>query len=109
MKKIITSVLFLLLVTSAFSQMKRIDSMLINVDKTNFTNILYERTTPWSRLNIFNDSINISTKRHFEQALHELYKSSNQEKFTFYRDLRTKHTPARARIFCSCQSRKKSV
>ena len=92
MKKIITSVLLLLLVTSAFSQMKRIDSMLVNIDKTNFTNILYERTTPWSRLTIFNDSINISTKRHFEQALHELYKSSNQEKFTFYRDLRKKYT-----------------
>ena len=43
MKKIITSVLLLLLVTSAFSQMKRIDSMLVNIDKTNFTNILYER------------------------------------------------------------------
>jgi hypothetical protein len=70
MKKIITSILFLLIFTSAFSQMKRIDSMLINVDKTNFTNILYERTTPWSKLNIFNDSINISTKGHFEQALH---------------------------------------
>jgi hypothetical protein len=82
-RNVITTVLLVLLATtSAFGQMKRIDSMLINVDKTNFTNILYERTTPWSKLNIFNDSINISTKRHFEQALHELYKSSNQEKFT---------------------------
>lgn len=93
-RNVITTVLLVLLATtSAFGQMKRIDSMLINVDKTNFTNILYERTTPWSKLNIFNDSINISTKRHFEQALHELYKSSNQEKFTYYRDLRTKYTP----------------
>ncbi|MDA9316534.1 T9SS type A sorting domain-containing protein [Polaribacter sp.] len=91
-KRIITATVCLLIVTSAFSQMKRIDSMLVNIDKTNFTNILYERTTPWSKLAIFNDSINISTKRHFEQALHELYKSSNQEKFTYYRDLRTQYT-----------------
>ena len=90
---ITTVLLVLLATTSAFGQMGRIDSMLVNVDKTNFTNILYERTTPWSKLAIFNDSINISTKRHFEQALHELYKSSNQEKFTYYRDLRTKYTP----------------
>ena len=90
---ITTVLLVLLATTSAFGQMSRIDSMLVNVDKTNFTNILYERTTPWSNLAIFNDSINISTKRHFEQALHELYKSSNQEKFTYYRDLRTKYTP----------------
>ncbi|MCF6295448.1 MAG: T9SS type A sorting domain-containing protein [Flavobacteriaceae bacterium] len=91
-KKIISSVLLFLIFTSAFSQMKRIDSMLINIDKTNFTNILYERTTPWAKLNIFNDSINVSTKAHFEQALHELYKSSNEKKFTYYRDLRNQYT-----------------
>ncbi len=79
LKKVITSILFLLLFTSAFSQKSRIDSMLINIDKTNFTNILYERTTPWSRIDVFNDSINISTKKCFEQALHELYKASNEQ------------------------------
>jgi hypothetical protein len=76
LKKVITSILFLLLFATAFSQKSRIDSMLVNIDKTNFTNILYERTTPWSRIDIFNDSINISTKSHFEQALHELYKAT---------------------------------
>ncbi len=95
-KKFLTTSLFILLFVSAFAQqpaMKRIDSMLINIDKTHFTtNILYERTTPWSKLSIFNDSINISTKRHFEQALHELYKASNEQKFTYYRDLRNQYT-----------------
>jgi len=82
-KKFFTSILLLLVFTTAFSQMKRIDSMLVNIDKTNFTtNILYERTTPWSKLTIFNDSINVSTKAHFEQALHELYKSSNEKKMS---------------------------
>ncbi len=97
MKKLITTSLFILLFVSAFAQqpaMKRIDSMLVNIDKTTLTtNILYERTTPWSKLPIFNDSINVSTKGHFEQALHELYKASNQQKFTYFRDLQLSYTP----------------
>jgi len=93
-KKVTTGFLFLLLCTSVISQTTKIDSMLVDIDKTNFTtNILYERTTPWSRLDIFNDSINISTKSHFEQALHELYKASNEQKFVYYRDLRNLYIP----------------
>jgi len=93
-KKITSSILLLLLVASTFGQMKRIDSMLVNIDKSDFTtNILYERTTPWSQLNTFNEGVNTSSKRHFEQALHELYKASNQEKFIYYRALRKNYTP----------------
>lgn len=94
MKKTVQTLLFLLFITKAFTQQQKIDSMLIGIDKTNFTtNILYERTTPWSKLHIFNDSINISTTAHFEQALHELYKASKEQKFIFYRDLRAFYTP----------------
>jgi len=71
-----------------------IDSMLINIDKTTFTSgILYDRATPLAQLTVFNNATkNISNIKHFEQALHELYKASNEKKFDFYKTFRKKYT-----------------
>ncbi|PHR69654.1 MAG: hypothetical protein COA67_09595 [Lutibacter sp.] len=71
-----------------------IDSMLVNIDKSTFTSgILYDRVTDWAALASFNDDAkNVSNSKHFEQALHELYKASNQQKFIYYKDLRKKYT-----------------
>jgi hypothetical protein len=68
-----------------------IDSMLINIDKTTFTSgILYDRVTALANLKNFNQQTNTSNLKHFEQALNELYKASNKEKFIDYKRLRKK-------------------
>ena len=70
-----------------------IDSMLVNIDKTTFTTgILYDRVTPLSRLDQFNDSINIATVKTFEQALLELYRASNEQKLLAPRQFRNYYT-----------------
>ena len=64
----------------------KVDSMLVNIDKSEFsTGILYDRTVPWANLNSFNDNKNISSVRYFEQALEELYRGSNEKKFKSYK------------------------
>jgi hypothetical protein len=71
-----------------------IDSMLVNIDKSTFTSgVLYDRVSPWARLDIYNDSINIASANYFEQALLEIYNSSNQEKFISHKSLRNSYTP----------------
>ena len=71
-----------------------IDSMLINIDKTTFTSgILYDRVTPLAQLTVFNNiAKNVSNLKHFEQALHELYRASNKNKLDFYKNFRKKYT-----------------
>ena len=71
-----------------------IDSMLINIDKTTFTSgILYDRVTPLAQLTTFNDSTkNVSSLKHFEQSLYELYRSSNKQKLDHYKNFRKKYT-----------------
>ena len=70
-----------------------IDSMLINIDKTTFTSgILYDRIFSWANINTFNETANSSNLKHFEQALHELYKASNKQKFGSYKKFRKKYT-----------------
>jgi len=96
-KKTIIILTFTLFIFNAFAQqpaLKKIDSMLINIDKATLTtNVLYNRVFPFAKLAVFNDSINVSNKNHFEQALSELYKSSNKQKFTSHKQLRTLYTP----------------
>jgi hypothetical protein len=71
-----------------------IDSMLVDIDKTHFTSgVLYDRVYSWSQLATFNDSINISNKKYFEQALYELFMASKEEKFISHKTLRTYYTP----------------
>jgi hypothetical protein len=67
----------------------KIDSMLVDIDKTSFTSgVLYDRSGAWSNLTSFNSNDKLANKVLFEQALHDLYKASNQEKFIDYNTLR---------------------
>ncbi len=54
MKQLLLFLTFLLIFSGAKSQEKipiTVDSMLVNIDKTDFTSgILYERITPWAKL-----------------------------------------------------------
>ena len=60
----------------------KVDSMLVDIDQTDFTTgILYDRTVPWATLNNFNELDNSSNKKHFDQALLEIQNASNQELF----------------------------
>ncbi len=96
MKKIFTITSFLLFIINALAQQipdNKIDSLLINIDKSTLTsNILYERVFSWAGLATFNDSLNVSNTSHFEQALNELYQASNREKFVSYKDYRSIYT-----------------
>ncbi len=89
MKKIFTITSFLLFIINVLAQQipdNKIDSLLINIDKSTLTsNILYERVFSWAGLATFNDSLNVSNTSHFEQA-------SNQEKFISYKDYRSLYT-----------------
>lgn len=82
--------LFIFMGTHAQEQpMTKVDSMLVHIDKTTFTSgILYDRVVPYARLRAFNDSTNVSGTKHLEQALHELYRASNKEKFFSYKYFR---------------------
>jgi hypothetical protein len=103
MKKLLLMMCFSILLTQAYAQKEsqelktNIDEMLVNIDKSTFTSgILYDRVTDWAGLDSFNDDAkNVSNSKHFEQALHELYKASNQQKFTYYRNLRKKYTKSK--------------
>lgn len=96
MKKLVLITVALLFCGNVFSQDLKnvpepnIDSMLVDIDKSTFTSpFLYERTTPTARLNTFNNlDRNIATKGYFDQALNELYKSSNEKFFVSYKDAR---------------------
>jgi len=96
MKKLTHVLIFTLFISNVFSQetsLSKIDSMLISIDKSSLTtDVLYERVFPFAKLAIFNDSINVSNVKHFEQALSELYKASNKQKFTSYKQLRTEYS-----------------
>jgi len=73
-----------------------IDSLLVNIDKTGFTSgVLYDRIFPWAQLNVFNDTVRIAHTKYFEQALLELYKASNEEKFLSHKALRHLYAPER--------------
>ncbi|WP_299892073.1 hypothetical protein [uncultured Lacinutrix sp.] len=96
MKKLLQITVLLLFCFNAFSQdLKQyqelsVDSMLINVDmKALDSGILYDRTSALSNLKEFNTKEkNIATVKLFEQALYDLYKSSNKEKFVSYKTAR---------------------
>jgi len=96
MKKLITITSFLLFISIGYAQDAtevKIDSMLVNIDKSTLTSgILYERVYPWAALTTFNESAeNVSSVKHFEQALHELYRASNEQKFANYKEFRKKN------------------
>lgn len=88
--------ILLLIFSNAHSQNPpetKIDSMLVNIDKARFTSgVLYDRVMPWTNLNTFNDSVNISNTKHFEQALLELYNASNKTKFISPPRLKTNYS-----------------
>tara|TARA_B100000795_G_C22798541_1_gene440622 strand:- start:56 stop:3163 length:3108 start_codon:yes stop_codon:yes gene_type:complete len=68
----------------------KVDSMLVDIDQTDFTTgILYDRTVPWASLYNFNEGYNISNKNHFEQALLEIHNASNNELFMDHNELQT--------------------
>ena len=97
MKNLSLCTVFLFFLTQIFAQNTEevsIDSMLVDIDKTHFTSgVLYDRVYAWSQLSNFNDSINISNKKYFEQAIYELFKASNEEKFISHKTLRNYYTP----------------
>ncbi|MEW4923568.1 T9SS type A sorting domain-containing protein [Algibacter sp. 2305UL17-15] len=96
MKNLITSILVFMFINFGFGQTKsdilqpNIDSMLVHIDKTKLTSsFLYDRTTPIANLTHFNSKDkNTSNLGYFEQALQELYKSSNTTRFKSYKDAR---------------------
>lgn len=72
----------------------RIDSMLVDIDKSTFTSgILYDRTAGWANLSSFNDRDMMADKGLFEQAVQDLYLASNREKFSPVNTLRNLYTP----------------
>ncbi len=97
MRKLLLLVVCLIFLTNNYAQTPSkvdVDSMLVNIDQTALTTgVLYERVAPLSRLDIFNDSINVSSTNYFEQALNELHKSSQGEKFIDYKSLRELYSP----------------
>jgi len=94
-----SEILFVILLTALVNKLtaqttqKSIDSLLVNIDKVELTsNVLYDRVMPIANLTIYNDSINICNTKYFEQALFELHKSSNEQKFVSYQFLREHYT-----------------
>ncbi len=87
----------------------KIDSMLINIDKTSLiNNILYERSNTVAKLQQYNDSTNVSNVKYFEQALTDLYLASNKQLFMpsnifkdFYSDISQKNQVDIGVINCS--------
>ncbi len=101
MKQILLMAFLMLSLQSAFAQTHdepepNIDSMLVNIDKSNFTSgILYERVFPWAHLDLFQNKesktdtiVNIADTDYFEQALLELYQASNEQKLMSHKSLR---------------------
>ena len=74
--------LFFLKINSQTPLQTKVDSMLVDIDQTDFTSaVLYDRTVPWASLHNFNELHNTSDKNHFRQALLELHNASLQELF----------------------------
>ena len=74
--------LFFLKINSQTPLQTKVDSMLVDIDQTEFTSaVLYDRTVPWASLHNFNELHNTSDKNHFRQALLELHNASLQELF----------------------------
>ncbi len=96
MRKTLLYLVFSFFLTYAQAQIPpqtKIDSMLVNIDKSMFASeVLYDRAVPFATLGTFNDSIKLSSTSHFEQALLELYKASNEEKFMSHHRLRENYT-----------------
>ncbi|MAP53911.1 T9SS type A sorting domain-containing protein [Altibacter sp.] len=71
----------------------KIDSMLVEIDQSTFTSgVLYDRTVGWSNLTSFNDEDKLATVDLFEQALSDMYKASNEQKFVSHHALRANYT-----------------
>ncbi|MEE9349707.1 MAG: hypothetical protein V3U80_06640 [Flavobacteriaceae bacterium] len=69
-------------ITTEIIHSKSIDSVLIDVSKATLnSNVLYNRVHSFAKLKTFNDSVNVSNKNHFEQALSELHRASKMQKF----------------------------
>ncbi len=99
MKKLLLSTFtMLLLFLNTFAQKEipepNLDEMLVNIDKSNFTSgILYDKVMPLANLMDYDKpENNISDVHYFEQALHELYRASNKQKFSLYKDFRKKYS-----------------
>ncbi|WP_034259639.1 T9SS type A sorting domain-containing protein [Altibacter lentus] len=71
----------------------KIDSMLVEIDQSTFTSgVLYDRTVGWSNLTSFNEEDKIANADYFEQALLDMYKASNEQKFVSHYALRANYT-----------------
>ena len=97
MRKLFLSLIFLPLFSTFHAQEPQeitVDSLLVNVDLSGLTTeILYDRVVPLTQLKIFNDSINMANTPYFEQALHELFSASREEKFAYFKDIREFYSP----------------
>jgi hypothetical protein len=96
MKNQLITLVFLVFLTNIYAQeppLTKIDSMLAQIDKTTFTTgILYDRVSALANLSAFNSNSNMSFASHFEQALFELHKASNEQKFISPFTLRESYT-----------------
>ncbi len=96
MRKFLFLIIFLPFFTNLHAQEPdeiSVDSLLVNIDLSQLsTGILYDRVMPISRLETFNDSVNIANKSYFEQALMELRGASLDQKFTDYKVLRSSYS-----------------
>ncbi len=92
---LLTAVIMLIFssIHSQTTPQTKVDSMLVNIDKSEFsTGILYNRTVPWANLSEFNENKNVSNAKYFEQALEELNRASNGEKLMPHLALRSRYT-----------------
>ncbi len=105
-KRIFTVFCICFFITNGYAQNKlqepepNLDEMLININKKGFTSgILYDKVMPIARLNTFNKkNRNIASKKLFEQALHELFRASNKEKFANYKELRKEYETSENKV-----------
>ena len=96
MKKLLTVsvVIFILTIFNPIlSQTSDLDAMLTNVNQSSVTSgIIYERVMPFANLYNYNQAFDTATLGYFEQALSELYRASNQQKFMPHTSLRLLYT-----------------
>lgn len=80
-------------ITTKIDTIQNVDNLIKSLDKKSFNSgILYDRVFSIAKLNSFNNTNNISSLRHFEQSLSELYRASNKSKFISVSDFRKKYT-----------------
>lgn len=72
--------LFHLIILSQDLPISKVDSMLVDIDKSSMsTTVLYNRTTPWADLTNFNLSNKLANVNFFEQAYLEIYRATTND------------------------------